>query len=62
MGPVEAVDEHSCVVSSGSDNVEMLAVWLGMLGADFTIDPAAAPELAGQLRALAARYERAAAG
>ncbi|MEO3750922.1 WYL domain-containing protein [Streptomyces sp. B6B3] len=62
VGPVEAVDERSCVVSSGSDNVEMLAVWLGMLGADFTIDPAAAPELAAQLRALATRYERAAAG
>ncbi len=62
VGPVEAVDEHTCVVSSGSDNVEMLAVWLGMLGADFTIDPTASPELATQLRALATRYERAAAG
>jgi hypothetical protein len=57
VGPVEAIDENTCVLDTGSDNVEMLAVWLGMLGADFTVTDA--PELAQQLRLLADRFRRA---
>jgi len=54
LGRVEPLDESSCLVTTGADNLEMFAVWLGMLGADFTVtDP---PELVAQLRALAARY------
>ena len=37
----------------------MLAVYLGMLGVDFTVDPATAPELADHLRVLGDRYARA---
>jgi hypothetical protein len=37
----------------------MLALHLGLLDADFHIDPAASPELADALRTLAARYTRA---
>jgi predicted DNA-binding transcriptional regulator YafY len=58
VGPVEAIDEHNCVIDTGSDNVELLAVWLGALGADFTVTDA--PELAAHLRELAGRYQRAA--
>jgi predicted DNA-binding transcriptional regulator YafY len=59
VGPVVAVDEHTCTLDTGSDNIELLAVWLGALGADFTV--ADAPELAEQLRTLADRYRRAVA-
>jgi hypothetical protein len=38
----------------------VLALYLGMLDADFRVDEAAAPELAGYLGALSARYARAA--
>ena len=37
----------------------MLALYLGMLDADFRVDESAAPEPAGHLRALSARYARA---
>jgi predicted DNA-binding transcriptional regulator YafY len=58
-GTIVPIDEDNCLVEIGSDNVELMAVWLGALGADFTVTDA--PELAGHLRALAARYERAVA-
>jgi len=57
-GTVTAVDEHSCRVSTGSDNATMLASWIGMLGCDFTVLDS--PELAAELRTLAQRYLRAA--
>jgi predicted DNA-binding transcriptional regulator YafY len=54
MGTVTALDDHTCLLETGAESVESLAVYLGMLGADFTVtDP---PELIVQLRALAARY------
>jgi predicted DNA-binding transcriptional regulator YafY len=58
VGPVEAIDEASCVVSTGSDNVESLAVWIGLLGFDFEVRDS--PELVEHLRILADRYRRAA--
>jgi predicted DNA-binding transcriptional regulator YafY len=54
---VEAVDEHTCIVSVGSDTPQMLAVYLGMLDVDFEVGEA--PELVAQLRTLADRYLRA---
>jgi predicted DNA-binding transcriptional regulator YafY len=54
---VEAVDEHTCAVSVGSDTPQMLALYLGMLDADFEVGEA--PELVEQLRTLADRYRRA---
>ncbi|NUU24684.1 MAG: YafY family transcriptional regulator [Streptomycetaceae bacterium] len=57
-GSIEPLDEHTCVFSTGADNPETVAVWLGMLGADFTVENA--PELVGALRALSERYARAA--
>jgi hypothetical protein len=58
VGPVQALDAHTCAVDLGADNVEMLAVWLGMLGADFDVTDS--PDLADHLRVLADRYHRAA--
>ncbi|GAA3819273.1 WYL domain-containing protein [Sphaerisporangium flaviroseum] len=58
VGTVEAVDEHTCVLDTGADSLETLAVHLGLLGVDFTVtDP---PELVGLVRELSARYARAA--
>ncbi len=54
---VEALEENTCAVSAGADDVESLAVWLGILGADFDITDS--PELAEHLRVLADRYRRA---
>jgi predicted DNA-binding transcriptional regulator YafY len=54
---VEAVDEHTCSVSVGSDTPQMLALYLGLLDADFEVGEA--PELVEQLRTLADRYRRA---
>ncbi|MCF0091226.1 YafY family protein [Micromonospora sp. MH99] len=58
VGPVEFIGRDRCRVRTGSDNLEQLAVWFGLLGADFeVIEP---PELLGHLRMLADRYRRAA--
>ncbi len=54
LGTITAVDDTSCVVETGADDVEMLAGYLGLLGADFSIS--GPPELVAAVRALAARY------
>jgi predicted DNA-binding transcriptional regulator YafY len=54
---VESLGENRCAFEPGSDNPEMLAVYLGMLGADFTIEDS--PELVAALRELTSRYQRA---
>jgi predicted DNA-binding transcriptional regulator YafY len=53
---IEAVDDTTCRLVLGSDSPELLAVHLGMLGADFTFDPEESPELAECVRDLARRY------
>jgi predicted DNA-binding transcriptional regulator YafY len=58
---VEPDGPDRCVIEAGSDTPQMLALYLGMLDADFTVDESAAPELAECLGALAARYTRASA-
>ena len=58
---VDPVSDHTCRVHVGSDTPQMLALYLGMLGADFEIEnPAEHPELVRHLRELADRYQRAA--
>jgi predicted DNA-binding transcriptional regulator YafY len=60
VGTVEAVDAHSCVLDTGADSLDTLAVYLGMLGVDFSVtDP---PELVEHMRTLADRYRRAVPG
>lgn len=57
VGTVEAVDECTCVLETGADAVDTLAVYLGLLGADF--DVGEPPELVAHFRELADRYRRA---
>ncbi|MFF4779052.1 helix-turn-helix transcriptional regulator [Microtetraspora fusca] len=54
VGTVEAVDADTCVLHTGADTVETLAVYLGLLNADFVVTEP--PELVAHLRTLAARY------
>jgi len=56
-GEVTAVDEATCVLDTGSDSLETIAVYLGLLGYEFRAE--SPPELAGQLREIADRYLRA---
>jgi predicted DNA-binding transcriptional regulator YafY len=56
-GVVEAVDDGTCLLHTGADTLETLAVYLGMLGADFEVGEP--PELVAHLRLLADRYRRA---
>jgi predicted DNA-binding transcriptional regulator YafY len=55
---VRALGDDRCTFEPGSDHPQMLALYLGLLDADFEIIDS--PELADALRALAARYQRAA--
>lgn len=57
VGTVEPVDEHSCVLDTGADAIETIAVYVGLLGIDFSVSEP--PELVARLRELSARYERA---
>jgi predicted DNA-binding transcriptional regulator YafY len=54
---VESQGEDQCAFEPGSDHPEMLALYLGMLDADFEIVDA--PELVDALRTLTRRYQRA---
>jgi predicted DNA-binding transcriptional regulator YafY len=54
VGRIEALDEESCVLTTGAERVEDLAAWLGFLGADFSVTEP--PELVAQLRVMAERY------
>ena len=58
VGSVEAVDEETCILDTGADSLEILAVYLGMLDADFTVTEP--PELVAHVQALAGRYTDAA--
>jgi predicted DNA-binding transcriptional regulator YafY len=55
---VEPLGPDRCAFEPGSDHPEMLALHLGLLDADFTVEDA--PELREALLKLAARYQRAA--
>jgi predicted DNA-binding transcriptional regulator YafY len=54
---MEPLGEDQCAFEPGSDHPEMLALYLGLLDADFTI--ADSPELIDALRRLIRRYQRA---
>jgi predicted DNA-binding transcriptional regulator YafY len=57
VGTVAESDERTCVLETGSDSLETMSVYLGMLGFDFRVESPA--ELADYLRALIGRYQRA---
>jgi len=55
---VEPLNDNRCVLEPGSDNPQLLALYLGMLDADFEIVDS--PQLVDALRQIAERYQRAA--
>lgn len=57
VGVVESVDADHCVLVTGADSVEMIAVYIGLLGLGFHVsDP---PDLVAAVAALGERYRRA---
>src|SRR4051812_43295778 len=60
VGTVEAIDAGSCVLHTGADELQTLAVHLGRLGVPFTVS--GPPELVDHLRILAERYRLATSG
>jgi predicted DNA-binding transcriptional regulator YafY len=58
VGQLQADGEHACILHTGAESPDMLAIYVAILGAEFEIlDP---PELAEHLLALASRLTRAA--
>jgi predicted DNA-binding transcriptional regulator YafY len=60
VGTVEPLPDGRSVLVTGGDSLEIVAVWIGMLGLDFTVESPAA--LVDHLQVLADRYSAAAAG
>ena len=58
VGLLEAVDERTCLLDTGADTLDTLAVYLGMLGVDFEVSEPS--DLVEHIRKLADRYRRAA--
>jgi predicted DNA-binding transcriptional regulator YafY len=56
-GSVRALDEQTCELRTGDDNLRWLALRIAMLGVDFEVHEP--PELIEELRALGQRLERA---
>lgn len=54
VGTVEAIDDGTCILEAGANSVETMAVYLGMLDADFSVTEP--PELVEHVRRLATRY------
>ncbi len=57
VGTVEAVSDTESDLVTGGDSIEVVAVWISMLGLDFSVTEP--PELVENLRALSLRYARA---
>jgi len=57
VGVVETIDDRTCVLVTGGDSLEIVAVWIGMLGLDFHVSEP--PELVEHVRAVGDRYRRA---
>jgi predicted DNA-binding transcriptional regulator YafY len=54
IGTLTAVDDETCLLDTGADSLEHLAVYLGLLGVGFSVD--GPPELVDRVRELAERY------
>ena len=57
QGQVKPIDDDTCEYRSGDDNLDWLAMRIGMLGVDFEVHEP--PELIETLKALGARVDRA---
>lgn len=56
-GTLEAVDEHTCILSTGAYSLDTLSIYLALIGFDFEIrEP---PELVDRVQLLADRFSRA---
>ncbi|MFI7697880.1 helix-turn-helix transcriptional regulator [Nonomuraea sp. NPDC049480] len=53
MGTIEPIDERSCTLSTGANDLDELAVWVALLDIDFEVHEP--PELVGRIRALSTR-------
>ena len=56
VGIVESIDDQTCVLVTGADSFETMAVYIGMLGLEFRVTEP--PELVDHLAELADRYRR----
>ena len=56
VGVVEAIDEHRCLLQTGAHSLDVLAVWLGVIGVDFEVQEP--PELVDTIRQVAERFSR----
>jgi hypothetical protein len=56
-GVIEAVDDHTCILHTGSNNLDALAIHVAVLGIDFQAHEP--PELLDHIRTLAERLGRA---
>ena len=56
VGVVESIDESTCVLVTGADTLEMIAVYIGMLGLDFKVTEP--PGLVEHLRVIGERYRK----
>ncbi|MCK2215066.1 WYL domain-containing protein [Actinomadura sp. ATCC 31491] len=52
-GAVQPIDERSCLVQSGANDLDELAVWVALMDIDFEVHEP--PELVARIRALATR-------
>lgn len=59
VGVVEPIDERSCLLLTGADTLETIAIYVSMLMMDFRVDDP--PELVAHIRTLARRYTAAVA-
>jgi predicted DNA-binding transcriptional regulator YafY len=57
VGTVTPAGDELCLLDTGSDSLETMAVYLGLLGFDFRVE--SPPELAEHIRSLTDRYRRA---
>ncbi|MEU0091852.1 WYL domain-containing protein [Kribbella sp. NPDC006257] len=57
VGIVESVDDNTCVLITGAESLEVVAVYIGMLGLDFHVT--APPALVQHLKTIGDRYLRA---
>ncbi|MFI1911772.1 helix-turn-helix transcriptional regulator [Nocardia sp. NPDC020380] len=57
VGVVEPLDNESCLLLTGADRLETIAIYLSMLMMDFRVDDP--PELVAHIRTLARRYTEA---
>ncbi len=57
VGLLEAIDEQTCMLHTGASSLDMLSVFMAMVGFEFEVHEP--PELAERIRQLAGRFQRA---